>query len=144
MNLPPLALRVAAEDAAGADSQLEGLADGCGELPSLAADRDETVGGLHDAVVPELDLDTVGSREQLLVHRSYRRPAAADPAERIVHHRNVTCFPILGCEVEVAVVEGAVELRQGLNRPRAVTRILAAGNRVDSVSTPRQRTRSLP
>src|SRR5439155_26813682 len=101
MNLPPLTVRVTTEDAAGADSQLEGLAIGSGECPALTADRDEAIGGLDDGVIPEFDLDAVRSGEQFLVHRPDSGPAAADPAERIIHRRNITRFPISGGEVEV-------------------------------------------
>jgi hypothetical protein len=128
VNLPPLTIGVTAEDATCADSQLEGRTVGRGEVSALAADRDETVGCLDDAVVPEFNLDTVGSSEQPLVHRPDRGPAAADSAERIVHHRNLTRFPVSRGELEIAAVEGAVELRQDLNRPRAIARILAAGD----------------
>src|SRR5262245_48407498 len=84
VHLAPVASGVAAEEAAGADGEIEGLALAL-EAAALASDGPEHTARDVQRVVAELDVDPGGTCEDALIDRADSRPAALDAAQRIVH-----------------------------------------------------------
>ena len=110
MHLAPRAIDLR-EDARGANGQgqIEALD---AEVTALAANRIEHFGRLMDGVVPELDVDLCRTREEALVDRTDRVPAALDATEWVVHGNVLGRGPVRCHKRHIPAVEGTVELNE--------------------------------
>jgi len=130
MDLAPLGVD-AAKDARGAEIQVEARFSRFQmgfEVAAFASHCVENFVEDMQGVVVKFHGDLVGAEEDALVDRFDIVPAAFDATEGIVHGDFQGVIPIFGHADEVAFVEGAVELRQGLDGLGEITEIFVTGD----------------
>jgi hypothetical protein len=130
MDLAPLGFD-AAKDARGAEVQVE-ASFSCFqvgfEVAAFATHCVENIVKDVHGVVVKFHGHFVGTVKDTLVDRFDFLPAAFDAAKGIVHGDFQGVVPVFGHAGEVAVVEGAVELREGLDGLGEVAEIFLAGD----------------
>jgi hypothetical protein len=130
MDLAPLGVD-AAIDARGPEVKIEASFSGFQvgfQMAAFAANRVENIVKDMQGVIVKLHGDFVRAVEDALVNRFDVLPAAFDSTEGIVHGDFLGGVPVVGHAREVAFVESAVELCQGLDWLGEIGEIFATGD----------------
>jgi len=128
MDLTPL-VADETEDARGADGENK-TGGGAFVDTAFAAHGVEDVSCNMQSVTIERGGDVSGAGKEALIDAADFGPAALDATQRIIHGDVVGGTPIFLHERDVAVVEGAIELSEGVARVGEVAQIFLTGDGV--------------
>jgi hypothetical protein len=86
------------------------------EFPAFAADGKKDIAMFMERIVKKFDANLRIAVEQLGIQGAYLVPTACNSAQRIIHAGFIGLQPYAGHTLEIALIEGCIELIQGTER----------------------------